>query len=269
MTGFMKPILVAEAATNHNGDMGLALEMIDAAKEAGADYIKFQSWRTETMETSNPAYEMMRKKELSNDDHFQLIQRCRDKKIGFLTTCFDIGRVDFLSTLGINTIKIASTDVTSIRMLKKLRDKFDHLVLSTGMSRPDEVKEAVKVIDKGYFTLLHCVSLYPTSPEKANLGRMKWLKQFSKNVGYSDHTVGNEACKTAVAMGATFVEKHFTLKHDPENVFSIISALPKDIKEISQWIDSVNTLIGNDKGDMNEEENESRLTFIGRWGNNK
>ena len=126
----MKPKIIAEAATNHNGDMALAMEMVHAAKEAGADMIKFQSWQISKMSPDNPAYETMKPKQLSDEDHFILMDECKKSNIGFLTSCFDVDRVGFLSSLGIETIKVASTDVGSISMLKRLREAFGHIIPS-------------------------------------------------------------------------------------------------------------------------------------------
>ncbi len=265
----MKPLIIAEAATNHNGDINIAKEMIGAAKEAGADMVKFQSWRINTMAWDNPAYEAMKPKELSDDDHFILIDECRKLNIGFITTCFDVDRAAFLSSLGIDTIKVASTDVGSFRMLKSLREKFNHIILSTGMSFKEEVKQAVDILKTGDFSLLHCMSIYPTPPEKANLARINWLRQFTGNVGYSDHTFGNSAAKIAIAMGASLIEKHFTLKRAPGNIFSNMSALPKDIKEICDFACDYKKMIGDEEPDMSGDEKFAREQFIGRWGDNR
>lgn len=265
----MKPLIIAEAATNHNGDLALAMEMVHAAKEAGADMIKFQSWQISKMPPDNPAYETMKPKQLSDEDHFKLIDECRESEIGFLTTCFDLDRIGFLSSLGIKTIKVASTDVGSISMLKQLRGSFDHIILSTGMSYKDEVSKAVDILKTGDFTLLHCVSIYPTPPEKANMARIDWLRQFTEKVGYSDHTFGNTAAKIAVAMGASVIEKHFTLKRDPDNVFSNMSALPDDIKEICDFAEEYKKMIGVEEPEMTDDEISAREQFIGRWGDNR
>lgn len=265
----MKPIIVAEAATNHNGDIALAKEMIYAAKEAGADYIKFQSWQIKNMDPENPAYEMMKPKELSDEAHYELISECKKAGIKFLTTCFDIARIDFLAALGMEAIKVASTDVGSIRMLKMLRERFKVIILSVGMAYPQEVEEAVKILNQGRFYLLYCVSLYPTPPEKANLARIEWLRRFTTNVGYSDHTLGVEAAQIAVAMGAKVIEKHFTLKKDPHNVFSQISALPEGLKAICDFARQYEVLYGEKEAKLSDEEIANRKKFIGRWGDNK
>lgn len=264
-----KVAIIAEAATNHNGDLVLAKEMVQAAKEAGADYIKFQSWQIKTMDQTNPAYSMMKPKELSDQDHYDLIKKCQRLGIGFLTTCFDIRRVDFLAQLGLDTIKVASTDVGSLTLLKKLREKFKTVILSTGMSYEKEIKTAAKILQKGDYYLLHCVSLYPTPAERANLNRINWLKTFSPQVGYSDHTFGNDAAKIAIGLGALVVEKHFTLKRDQQNVFSKMSALPKDIKEICDFAITFEQMIGQGNPALTAEEIEARKKFIGRWGDNR
>ncbi len=262
-------IVIAEAATNHNGDINIAKKMIDAAKSSGADYVKFQSWRLATMSPENPSYHMMGHKELSDDEHFDLLEYCKNAGIGFLTTCFDKDRVDFLSSLGMDMIKVASTDVTSIAMLKLLRDKFDHIVLSTGMATADEVREADDILKAGNYTLLHCVSIYPTLMSDANLRRMIWLQKFTRQIGYSDHTIGTAAARMAIAMGATCIEKHFTLKHEKGNIFSEMSALPQNIKEICDWSREYQSYLGDGNIDMNEAERASREQFVGRWGDNR
>lgn len=262
------PKIVAEAATNHNGDIIIAKEMINAAKDAGADVIKFQSWQTRNMDPGNPAYKIMKTKELSDDDHYLLLDECNKTGIEFLTTCFDVKRVEFLASLGLKTIKVASTDVGSLRLLRMLRERFENIILSTGMSYSSEIEKAVKVLHSGNFTLLHCVSLYPTPPGKANLKRILTLQQFAENVGYSDHTIGNTASKIAIAMGATIIEKHFTLKRNPDNVFSNISCLPSDIKKICDFARDYELMKGSGSPDLFKEENDSRRLFIGRWGDN-
>jgi sialic acid synthase SpsE len=261
--------IIAEAATNHNGDIALAKEMVHAAKEAGADYIKFQSWQIKSMKPDNPAYQMMRPKEIGDNDHASLIEECKKAGIQFLTTCFDIERIDFLASLGLEKIKVASTDVGSGAMLGLLRRKFKTIILSTGMSYEKEIAGAVNLLKNGDFYLLHCVSLYPTPPGSANLARINWLKKFTPNVGYSDHTLGTEAAKIAIAMGAMLVEKHFTLKRDPSNIFSNLSALPADLKEICDFSRNYELMLGRENPDLTAEEKEARKKFIGRWGDNR
>lgn len=264
-----RPLIIAEAATNHGGDLSLAKEMVHAAKDAGADMIKFQSWRIATMSPDHPAYAAMKPKELSDDAHRELMDLCQKTGIGFLTTCFDTGRVDFLASLGLGMIKAASTDVTSIRLLKMLREKFSYVILSTGMSDQSEVARAAKILSAGSFCLMHCVSLYPTPAEKANLARMNWLRQFGGDVGYSDHTLGTAACKSAIAMGARYIEKHFTLKKDMANVFSALSAVPDELREIAAFRDEFTVLRGEGNTALTPEELESRGKFVGRWGDNR
>lgn len=264
-----KVYIIAEAATNHKGDIVIAKEMVHAAAEAGADIIKFQSWQIKNMDPKNPAYTRMKPRELSDEDHYELINECQKAGIKFLTSCFDVNRVDFLASLGMDMIKVPSTDVGSITMLKKLREKFEYIILSTGMSYDYEVKEAVDILSKGEFCLMHCVSIYPTPPFHANLARIYWLKNFSKDVGYSDHTLGNTAVKIAIGMGVKFVEKHFTLKRETDDIFSAMSALPEDIKDIVSFAREYETLIGRENPVMSEEEKKAREMFIGRWGNNR
>jgi sialic acid synthase SpsE len=271
-----KTIIIAEAATNHEGDVKVAKKMIKAATLAGADYVKFQSATTKTMDPNHPHYTAMRPKELSDQAHHELIKECQKSGIKFLTTCFDWQRVDFLSKLGLDTIKVASTDVGGLKMLKLLRDKFRHIILSTGMCYEQELKDAINILKSGDFTLLHCVSNYPVKIEHANLSRMSTLKKAASEiagrevpVGYSDHTLGNDAVKIAITLGADMIEKHFTLKRVFDNKYSNMSALPEDIREIVDFAKNYRTYLGSGDLEMQPGEKESRDVFWGRWGDNR
>ncbi|HOW43077.1 MAG TPA: N-acetylneuraminate synthase family protein [Candidatus Omnitrophota bacterium] len=262
-------LIIAEAATNHGGDIRLAAEMVWAAREAGADYIKFQSWQIKNMSPTNPAYEAMKPKELSDEDHYRLLEECRKAGIGFLTSCFDVARVDFLAKIDNAMIKVPSTDVGSATLLRRVRERFKYVILSTGMSFPREVEAAAAILGSGPFCLMHCVSVYPAPPEQANLARINWLRRFSRDIGYSDHTEGTVACKVAAAMGVCMIEKHFTLRRDPANVFSRVAAMPAELREIAQFCRECEVLLGQENPGLSEEEKKSRQMFIGRWGDNR
>lgn len=271
-----KQIIIAEAATNHEGDVEVAKKMIRAAALAGADFVKFQSATTRTMDVNHPHYNAMKPKELSDEAHYELIDECKKAGISFLTTCFDWQRVEFLSNLGINTIKVASTDVGSKKMLNLLRNNFEHIILSTGMTLPEELEGAIDILKRGKFTLLHCTANYPTKIEHTNLLRMIKLKEIASkiagrdvSVGFSDHTLGLDATKMAIHMGADIIEKHFTLKRDFDNKYSNMSALPEDIRELCDFAKNHSLYLGDGNMGMQPGEKESRDIFWGRWGDNR
>ncbi len=234
----MKCFLIAEAGVNHNGSRDLALQLVDAAASAGADAVKFQTFRADNIVmpgTSKAEYQkthtdtgdqlsMIRALELSEDDHTALAQHCAERKIEFMSTPFEPWATDLLIRLGMRRIKIASGELTNRPFLEFLARTGRPLILSTGMGTLDEVKRAVEWLrlarreagssedPGGWLTVLHCTSNYPAAPEDVNLRAMLALNSaLGVPIGYSDHTLGVEISFAAVAMGATVIEKHFTL----------------------------------------------------------
>ena len=222
--------LIAEAGGNHNGDVGMARRLIDAAKEAGADAVKFQTFSAERLVTADAPqaayqirnlgvaegqYAMLKRLELSEDAHRELLQHCEARGILFLSTPFEEESADFLESLGVTAYKIPSSEITNTPFLAHVACKGKPLIVSTGMSTMEEVHEAVAVIRQSGnppLALLHCVSNYPAAPEDINLRAMATLREaFGVPVGYSDHTQGLEIALAAVALGACIIEKHFTL----------------------------------------------------------
>lgn len=261
--------IIAEAANNHWGDLSLAKEMVWAAREAGADYVKFQSWQAKNLKPDEPDLERFKKVELSDEAHFLLMEEARKCGINFLTSCFDIARIDFLKTLGLPAIKVASPDAGSHRMIRLLRKYFPHIIISTGATYEEEIRKTAAILKGHSFTLLHCVTLYPTPPDKVNLSRMDWLRQFTPSVGFSDHTIGTQAARLAIARGADFVEKHFTVKRIEGQRFSMMAALPQEIKEIADYAREAEIMMGEGSVPPGEEEAKSRNLYIGRWGDNR
>lgn len=237
MVGTPRCYVIAEAGVNHNGLLARALELIEAAAGAGADAVKFQTFRAETLVsegTPRAAYQsrnagegdqlsMLRALELPERAYPQLYSRCEQLKLEFLSTPFDSASAAMLVGLGMKKIKVASGELTNLPMLRELATFGRPLILSTGMSTLDEVADAVHAIHEqwrargiaagaGMLTLLHCTSNYPTEPREVNLRAMATMrKRFNLPVGYSDHTAGTAVAVAAVALGATTVEKHFTL----------------------------------------------------------
>ncbi len=227
-----KVLVIAEAGVNHNGDMTFAKEMIKVAHEAGADFVKFQTFQTnklvtkdalkadyqiETDSESDNQFEMLSALELTPNDHFELIKHCKETGIGFLSTAFDLESLEFLNRNDVNLIKIPSGEITNLPYLRRVGQFGRDVVLSTGMSTLEEVGQALQAIEsqglsREKITVLHCTSAYPTPFPDVNLKAMISIRdEYNIKVGYSDHTLGIEVAIAAVALGATVLEKHFTL----------------------------------------------------------
>jgi N-acetylneuraminate synthase/N,N'-diacetyllegionaminate synthase len=229
----MAVIIIAEAGVNHNGDIRKAEQLIDAAVQAGADYVKFQTFKADKLvsksapkasyqqkninDGDDTQYTMLKKLELSEEDHIRLSQYATSKKIKFLSTAFDLDSIDFLETLGIDTFKIPSGEITNYPYLVRIAKTGKPVILSTGMAYMKEIQDAVTVLSnhgvpKEKIIILHCNTEYPTPFEDVNLKAMLTIgSQFGVSYGYSDHTTGIEVPIAAVALGAVVIEKHFTL----------------------------------------------------------
>ena len=231
-TGNNKVIIIAEAGVNHNGDYGRAVEMVHAAKRAGADYVKFQTavpelvissvapkaeYQKETTGEGESQLDMCRKIHLRLEDYAPLKALCDEVGIGFMSTPFDLVSIDCLDALKMDYWKIPSGEITNLPYLRKIGAKGERVILSTGMSELYEIEAALDVLEKAgtdreKVILLHCNTQYPTPMEDVNLRAMDSLRSLGVGgVGYSDHTVGIEVPVAAVALGATVIEKHFTL----------------------------------------------------------
>jgi len=259
-----KVLIIAEAGVNHNGSLDIALKLCDEAKYAGADAVKFQTFKTEKILTKNvrmadyqkknigtdvTQFEMIKKLELSYKD-FEIIKRHCDKiGIMFLSTPDEEESLDFLISLGINIIKIGSGDVDNLPYLKTVGQKNKDVILSTGMSYLGEVEKAFfTLIENGAktVTLLHCTTNYPCPYEEVNLKAMNTLKNaFNVKVGYSDHTLGVDVPIAAVALGADVIEKHFTLDNNMEGPDHKASLNPTDLGRMIEAIRNIEKSLGN------------------------
>jgi N-acetylneuraminate synthase/N,N'-diacetyllegionaminate synthase len=245
--------VVAEVGVNHNGNLGLALKLVDTAKEAGADGVKFQTWKTEEIVTEDVAkpkyqktsagqsqYEMLKKLELSDDVFRQVAEYSRSIGITFLSTPEGEACTDFIDELGVPAFKIGSADLTNHPHLTYIAKKKKPIILSTGMATLEEVKEAVKVIEStgnNKIILLHCTSNYPASLESVNLRAMTTLKkEFRVPIGYSDHTIGIGVAIMATLLGASVIEKHFTLNKEFPGPDHKASLEPPELKEMIKGI---------------------------------
>lgn len=263
--------ILAEIGINHEGDISLAKEMIDAAVECGADGVKFQSFKAGDLvdKQASPEYfKLFKQVELSRKDHETLFKYCRGKKLSFLSTPFDNKMVDMLVDLGVGAIKVASGDLTHIPMLKHIGSKKLPVILSTGMSHLSEVDEARGALyESGCpgMVLLHCVSRYPAKPGDLHLRSMVTLgKVFSEIYGFSDHSQGYLAGVAAVAMGAKFVEKHFTLDKNLPGPDHKLSADPAEMKALVDGIRYVEKALGRETKQPTKDELRDR--YLGRRG---
>jgi len=268
--------IIAEAGVNNNGKIELAKKMIDVAKRAGADAVKFQTFRTENFVIQNAPkaiyqkkitkgksqFEMLKKLELSFDEFNKLFNYCKMKKIIFLSTPFDMQSAEFLHKLGVAAFKIGSGDLTNIPLLLQIAKYGKPIILSTGMSTMAEIKDAVKAIYSAKnkkLILLQCTSSYPAEFNDVNLSAMNTLrKKLNVSVGYSDHTKGIEISTAAVAMGATVIEKHFTLGKNQEGPDHKISLIPNELKDLINSIRNVEKAFGDGMKQMVKSEREIR-----------
>lgn len=261
-----KVLIIAEAGVNHNGDITIAKKLIDAAANAEVDYVKFQTFKAETIvsptakkatyQTKNSndgndsQFQMLKKLELSHEDHLILIEYCNQKNIKFFSTAFDVDGVHYLDTLGLDRFKIPSGEMTNFPYLRAIAQKNKPIILSTGMGALGEIEEALAVLlqhgaKKENITILHCNTEYPTPMEDVNLMAMITIGQaFGVKIGYSDHTLGIEVPIAATALGATVIEKHFTLDRNLPGPDHKASLEPEELKSMVIAIRNIEKAIG-------------------------
>lgn len=271
-----KIFIIAEAGVNHNGSIELAKKLVDAAALAGADAVKFQTFKAEKlvcknaqkakyqMETTDKTesqFDMLKKLELTVDMHEQLISYCNKKGIMFLSTPFDIDSLDFLVQCGVNIIKIPSGEITNYPYLRAVGRTGKKVIISSGMSTLEEVRDAIKVLkDNGSkeITVLHCNTEYPTPYMDVNLKAMLTLRdELKTDVGYSDHTQGIEVPIAAAALGATVIEKHFTLDKEMEGPDHKASLEPNELRAMVEAIRNIEIALGDGKKSPSESEKKN------------
>jgi N,N'-diacetyllegionaminate synthase len=261
-----KTFIIAEAGVNHNGSLEMALQLIDVAVAAGADAVKFQTFKAEkiiavnapkagyqkeTTGSDESQLEMVKKLELDETAHNKLHQYCKHKGIQFLSTPFDLESIDLLYRLGLEIFKIPSGEITNLPYLRKLGALKKRLILSTGMADLGEIEDALDILTEsgtslGNITVLHCNTEYPTPFEDVNLKAMLTIGHaFGVAVGYSDHTPGIEVAVAAVALGAAVLEKHFTLDRHLPGPDHKASLEPNELKAMVQAIRNVEKALGN------------------------
>jgi len=271
----MSVFIIAEVGVNHNGSIDLAYKLIDIAVESGADAVKFQTFKAEnvvsknaqkaeyqkqTTDLSESQFDMIKKFELDIDAHKDLIAYCQEKNIMFLSTPFDHDSIDMLDNLGISVIKIPSGEITNLPYLRHIGLLDKKVILSTGMSRLDEVKDALNILinsgtKKENITILHANTMYPTPMEDVNLNAMITIQEeFDISVGYSDHTLGIEVDIAAVAMGASIIEKHFTLDKAMEGPDHKASLEPEELKAMVSAIRNIEKALGSNEKILSPSE---------------
>ena len=259
-------LIIAEAGVNHNGDIKLAKKLIDVAVNAGADFVKFQTfnadrlathaakkaeYQAQTTDRNETQHEMLRRLELTPAMHHELIAHCKMRKIGFFSTGFDIESVDFLASLGQNLFKIPSGEITNLPYLRHIGRLGKPIILSTGMSNMPEIESAIKALEQAgtprcKITVLHCTTEYPTPMCDVNLRAMQSIQtELSVAIGYSDHTLGIEVAVAAVAMGATVIEKHFTLDRTLPGPDHKASLEPAELKTMVSSIRNIELALGD------------------------
>ena len=261
-----QPIIIAETGVNHNGSIERAIAMVNAALSAGADYIKFQTFKAENLVTAkarkadyqkdnlpegDTQLEMLRALELSENDFRRLAQYCRQCGIGFMSTPFDIKSADFLATLGMDFWKIPSGEITNLPLLRHIGAFGGKVILSTGMSTMEEVAAAVEILvgagtSRRDITLLHCTTQYPAPYGSVNLRAMSELRELGCGaVGYSDHTRGIEIPVAAAALGASVIEKHFTLDRNLPGPDHKASLEPNELRGMCEAVRHVAEALGD------------------------
>ena len=270
---------------NHNGSVELAKQLIDKAAEAGVDYIKFQTFKASKLVTKavkqaeyqqknigkegDSQYQMLKKLELSPEDHEVLISYCREKTIKFFSTAFDFDSIEYLHSLNLGLWKVPSGEVTNYPFLKRVAAYNEKTILSTGMCEIDDIRAAVDTLYKNGLSkenlmLLHCNTEYPTPFEDVNLKAMDALRnEFGVEVGYSDHTKGIEVPIAAVALGATVIEKHFTLDRNMEGPDHKASLEPEELKAMVSAIRNIEKAVGGD-GTKHISDSERKNIAIAR-----
>ena len=263
----MKTLIIAEAGVNHNGSLEMAFQMIEAAAKSGADIVKFQTFRAEDLVTAtaqkaqyqkendgdSSQFEMLKKLELSEQDYQRIMEKCQEENIGFMSTPFSQSAVDLLQSTGMKLWKIPSGEITNLPLLRKIAKVGDTIVMSTGMATLEEVRQAMTVLLQSgalreKIHLMHCTTAYPTPIEDVNLKAINVLKTLDPaGVGYSDHTTDLMVPAIAVAMGASMIEKHFTLDRNLPGPDHKASLLPDEFAQMVKNIRKVEKALGKEE----------------------
>lgn len=276
-----KPIIIiAEAGVNHNGDLSLAKKLIDAAADAGADLVKFQTFSADRLVTQQAKkadyqsvttghteshHQMLTRLELGANMHHELIAHCALRNIEFFSTGFDVESIDFLISLGINHFKIPSGEITNLPYLRHIGQFSKSVILSTGMSTLSDIEAAIDVLEqagtaRSLITVLHCTTEYPTPMAEVNLRAMQSIQaSFGVAVGYSDHTAGIEVAIASAVLGATVIEKHFTLNRKLPGPDHKASLEPDELKTMVSSIRNIEIALGDGIKRLTPSEERNKL----------
>lgn len=266
--------IIADACCNHMGRMDIAESMVIAAAEAGVDIVKWQAFDAAKLNPSWPNYEAAKanyaRLQFTSEQFAHLKAYCEAKGVEFLCTAFDLDAAEMIASLGCDTVKVASPDSNNLPLLEKCLSLFDKTIISTGMSTAGEVhqligyltaKASIRDIDRSKVAILHCVSQYPLPLDKVNIGRMMRLRDSGFEYGWSDHSLGSEAAKLAIALGASYIEKHITLSRSLPGKDQQMSTLPEEFAEIVAWRDACEAMMK-----PNDDEPANRQ-YVTRWTN--
>lgn len=280
-----KIIIIAEAGVNHNGDIQIAKKLIDVAVLAGVDYVKFQTFKADTLvshdakkasyqsknmdDKDDSQYKMLKKLELSHENHLELMNYCTQKNIQFLSTAFDVEGVKYLDNLGLTFFKIPSGEITNYPYLKAVALCGKPVIMSTGMCTEIEIKNALTVLlsfglKKDQISILHCNTEYPTPMKDVNLRAMLSIKNtFDTQIGYSDHTLGIEIPIAAATLGAKIIEKHFTLDRNLPGPDHLASLEPEELIQMVKAIRNIELALSG-TGEKSPSESELKNISIAR-----
>lgn len=279
MTNSNLPIIIAEAGVNHNGSLEMALKLVDAAANAGVDYVKFQTFKSESLVTpdsetatyqkdncnATSQFEMLKELELTFSDFKKISEYCKEKNIGFLSTPFDPESIDFIASLGVDYMKVPSGEITNLPYLRKIAATFIPVIISTGMCEWEDIKNALQpFLEAGYnkdkIILLHCNTQYPTPMKDVNLLAMVEMRNyFNLPTGYSDHTVGIEVPVAATALNARVIEKHFTLDRSLPGPDHAASLEPHELTDMVKAIRNVKQCLGSATKKITDSERQNLI----------
>lgn len=274
-----KVLIIAEVGVNHNGSLDLAKRLVDEAADAGVDLVKFQTFKAEKLvsrsakqaeyqrrnigKSDDSQYSMLKKLELTPAQHEELIDYCKEKHVRFFSTAFDMDSIEYLHSLNLGLWKIPSGEITNYPYLKKIAHYGEPVILSTGMCELTDIEAAIQVLldhglRKEQITVLHCNTEYPTPMKDVNLKAMLEIgRKFGVAVGYSDHTEGIEVPIAAVALGATVIEKHFTLDKNMEGPDHKASLEPRELRAMVKAIRNIEQALGDGHKAISDSERKN------------
>jgi len=277
--------IICEVASSHNGDLDLAKAIIKAGAENSCDFIKFQSWEAKNIPDTDPDKKRYEKYEFKKEWYKELIPYCQSKGVEFLTSCFNVDRVEFLASLGLKKIKIASISAFNRDLMSRAGAHFEELIVSTGTHTQEEIEDLIDWLatNAQKFTIMACTAEYPCPLEHAGLARIDSLKEITKDmeyasVGYSDHSLDLDVAKTAIAMGVKYLEKHFSLSRYlpqiPHQMFENgplitthqVSIEPHELRELADWRDKVELMKSNGEFQNYKIENKIKDRYLRRYG---